>query len=74
MELDRGPFGGEKPGAGTDDFRCDRKARAKGVKFGRKLKLSPFQIAEAKRKLEAGESQAEVGRLFGVSYQTIGRL
>jgi DNA invertase Pin-like site-specific DNA recombinase len=57
--------------------RCDegiQKARAKGVKFGRKLKLSPFQIAEAKRKLEAGESQAEVGRLFGVSYQTIGRL
>jgi DNA invertase Pin-like site-specific DNA recombinase len=57
--------------------RCDegiQKARAKGVKFGRKLKLSPFQIEEAKRRLEAGESQAEVGRLFGVSYQTIGRL
>jgi DNA invertase Pin-like site-specific DNA recombinase len=44
--------------------RCDegiQKARAKGIKFGRKLKISPFQIEEAKRRLDAGESQAEVG-------------
>jgi DNA invertase Pin-like site-specific DNA recombinase len=50
------------------------RAKARGVKFGRKPKLSPFQIDEAKRRLEAGESQSEVGRLFGVSHQTIGRI
>jgi DNA invertase Pin-like site-specific DNA recombinase len=57
--------------------RCDEgleRARANGVKFGRKPKLSAFQIDEAKRRLEAGESQSDVGRLFGVSHQTIGRL
>jgi DNA invertase Pin-like site-specific DNA recombinase len=57
--------------------RCDEgleRARAKGIKFGRKPILSQFQIKEAKRRLEAGESQSEVGRLFGVSHQTIGRL
>jgi DNA invertase Pin-like site-specific DNA recombinase len=56
--------------------RCDEgleRARANGVKFGRP-KLSQFQIDEAKRRLEAGESQSDVGRLFGVSHQTIGRL
>jgi hypothetical protein len=29
---------------------------ARGVKFGRKPKLTPFQIEEAKRRREAGES------------------
>ena len=51
-----------------------QRAMAKGVKFGRKPKLTAFQIDEAKRRLEAGESQSEVGHLFGVSHQTIGRL
>jgi DNA invertase Pin-like site-specific DNA recombinase len=57
--------------------RCDEgieEAKAKGVKFGRKPKLSPFQIEEAKRRLEDGESQSKVARLFNVSHQTIGRL
>ncbi|MGO8912816.1 MAG: recombinase family protein [Bradyrhizobium sp.] len=57
--------------------RCDEgleRARANGVKFGRRPKLSQFQIDEAKRRLAAGESQSEVGRLFGVSHQTIGRI
>ena len=57
--------------------RCDEgleRARAMGVKFGRKPKLSLFQMEEAKKMLEAGESQSEVGRLLGVSHQTIGRL
>jgi DNA invertase Pin-like site-specific DNA recombinase len=51
-----------------------QRAMAKGVKFGRKPKLTEYQIDEAKRRLEAGESQSEVSRLFGVSHQTIGRL
>jgi DNA invertase Pin-like site-specific DNA recombinase len=50
------------------------RAKARGVRFGRKPKLTPFQIQEAKRLREAGESHSEVGRLFGVSHQTIGRL
>jgi DNA invertase Pin-like site-specific DNA recombinase len=51
-----------------------QRAKAKGVKFGRKPKLSQFQIEEAKRRLEDGESQSVVGKMFGVSHQTIGRL
>jgi DNA invertase Pin-like site-specific DNA recombinase len=51
-----------------------QRAMAKGVKFGRKPKLSSFQIDEAKRRLADVESQSEVGRLLGVSHQTIGRL
>lgn len=50
------------------------RAMSRGVKFGRKPKLTPFQINEAKRRREAGEAHAEIGRLFGVSHQTIGRL
>jgi DNA invertase Pin-like site-specific DNA recombinase len=50
------------------------RAMARGVKFGRKPKLTPFQIEEAKRRREAGESHADIARLFGVSHQTIGRL
>jgi DNA invertase Pin-like site-specific DNA recombinase len=47
---------------------------ARGVKFGRKKKLTPHQTQEAIRRREAGESLSEIGRLFGVNYQTIGRL
>lgn len=50
------------------------RAMARGVKFGRKPKLTPFQTDEAKRRRDAGESHAEIARLFGVSHQTIGRL
>jgi DNA invertase Pin-like site-specific DNA recombinase len=50
------------------------RAMARGVKFGRKPKLTPFQISEARKRREAGEAHAEIGRLFGVSHQTIGRL
>ena len=50
------------------------RAVARGVKFGRKSKLSPFQIEEAKRRRDAGESHTEIARLFRVSHQTTGRL
>ena len=36
-----------------------RHAMAKGVKFGRKPKLTEYQIDEAKRRLKAGASQSE---------------
>jgi DNA invertase Pin-like site-specific DNA recombinase len=38
------------------------RAMARGVRFGRKLKLSPFQIDEAKRRRDAGESHSEIAR------------
>jgi DNA invertase Pin-like site-specific DNA recombinase len=50
------------------------RAMARGVKFGRKDKLTPHQQQEAKRRRDAGESLSGIGRLFGVNYQTIGRL
>ena len=44
------------------------RAKANGIGFGRKPKLSTFQIAEAKRLREAGTSLVEeIGRLMGVS-------
>jgi DNA invertase Pin-like site-specific DNA recombinase len=51
-----------------------QRAMAKGVKFGRKPALTPHQIEQAKRLRDQGESNSAIGRLFGVSHQTIGRL
>lgn len=50
------------------------RAKARGVRFGRKLKLSPFQIEEAMRRREAGEPHIQIARSYNVSHQTIGRL
>jgi DNA invertase Pin-like site-specific DNA recombinase len=56
----------------TDEGR--RRAKARGVKFGRKLKLTPHQRREALARREAGEALTEIGRTFGVSHSTISRL
>ncbi len=58
--------------ARTGDGR--KRAMARGVRFGRKPKLSPFQIAEAIRRREAGESLVDIARTYGVSHTTISRL
>jgi DNA invertase Pin-like site-specific DNA recombinase len=58
--------------ARTDDGR--KRAQARGVRFGRKPKLSAFQVAEAIARRQAGEPLTEIGRLFGVSHSTISRL
>jgi DNA invertase Pin-like site-specific DNA recombinase len=50
------------------------RAMARGVRFGRKPKLSAFQIAEAIRRREAGEPMTGIGRSYGVSHSTISRL
>jgi DNA invertase Pin-like site-specific DNA recombinase len=50
------------------------RAKARGVRFGRKLKLTPFQVQQAKQLRGQGFSQTEIGRLLGVSHQTIGRV
>jgi DNA invertase Pin-like site-specific DNA recombinase len=50
-------------------------AKAKGVTFGRKPKLTPHQKREAiKRRDIDGETLRSIGRSYNVSAQTIGRL
>lgn len=51
-----------------------KEARAKGVKFGPKPKLSDHQRAKALERLAAGESCREIARDMGVSHSTISRL
>jgi DNA invertase Pin-like site-specific DNA recombinase len=57
--------------------RCDvgiARARAAGVRFGRKPKLNSFQRAEAIQRREKGEPQSLIARTFGVDQATISRL
>ena len=58
--------------ARTSDGR-DR-AKAKGVKFGRKPSLTGHQRDEALGRLANGEAQADVARSYNVSQATISRL
>jgi DNA invertase Pin-like site-specific DNA recombinase len=58
--------------ARTDEGR--KRAQARGVRFGRKLKLTKHQRAEALAPREAGEALVEIVRSFNVSHSTISRL
>ena len=49
-------------------------AVARGVKIGRKPKLTPHQQKEALKRREQGEPVREIGRSFNVSHSTISRL
>lgn len=49
-------------------------ALEKGIKFGRKPKLTDHQKSRALERLAAGDSAREIGRDFGVSHSTIVRL
>jgi hypothetical protein len=49
-------------------------AKEKGVKFGRKPTLTPHQQKEARKRLDAGETQRSVARSYNVSQSTISRL
>jgi len=51
-----------------------KRAQARGVRFGRKPKLSAFQITEALARRQAGEALTDIGRSYGVSHSTISRL
>ena len=57
--------------ARTDEGR--RRAKARGVRFGRKLKPTLHQRAEAISRRVAGEPLAEIGRSYNVSHSTISR-
>src|SRR3984885_11031227 len=50
------------------------RARANGVKFGRKPKLSPAQQRQALERRAAGESQSVIALAFQVGCSTISRL
>jgi DNA invertase Pin-like site-specific DNA recombinase len=51
-----------------------KRAMERGVRFGRKPKLSQFQITEALARRGNGEPLADIGRSYGVSHSTISRL
>jgi DNA invertase Pin-like site-specific DNA recombinase len=49
-------------------------AKARGVKFGRKPRLSETQKAEAIRRLDDGESARSISRSFGCDPKTVAKL
>ena len=49
------------------------RAQARGVRFGRKLKLTAYQRQEVSAR-GSGEPLVEIARTFGVSHSTISRL
>ena len=50
------------------------RAKASGVKLGRKPKLTAHQMREAIKRREAGEALTEIARTYNVSHSTISRL
>jgi transposase len=44
------------------------------VKMGRKPKLNPYQIKEARQRIAKGEKTRDVAKVFNVSISTISRL
>jgi DNA invertase Pin-like site-specific DNA recombinase len=56
----------------TGDGR--KRAMTNGVKFGRKVKLSPFQRSEALQRRAAGEPLATIAKSYAVSASMISRL
>jgi DNA invertase Pin-like site-specific DNA recombinase len=58
--------------ARTNDGRI--RAKARGVRFGRPVKLTAHQRQEAIKRLEEGAVQADLARSYGVSQATISRL
>jgi DNA invertase Pin-like site-specific DNA recombinase len=50
------------------------RAKARGVRFGRKPKLTKHQQAEALARVAGGETLTQIGRSYNVSHMTISRL
>jgi DNA invertase Pin-like site-specific DNA recombinase len=50
------------------------RAMARGVKMGRKPKLTPHQIREARRRVDAGEPMRDIAESLNVSHSTISRI
>jgi DNA invertase Pin-like site-specific DNA recombinase len=56
----------------TDEGR--RRAKAKGIKFGRKPKLTKHQREEALTRKRNGETLTAIAKTYNVSHMTICRL
>jgi DNA invertase Pin-like site-specific DNA recombinase len=56
----------------TDEGR--QRAKARGVRFGRKPALTKHQQAEALARVAQGETLVEIARSYNVSHMTISRL
>jgi DNA invertase Pin-like site-specific DNA recombinase len=54
-------------------LRYPRAPRGCGVKFGRKPKLTPEQIAHARKLIDAGERREDVAALLNVDRTTLYR-
>ena len=64
-----------RPVCWKDTLREGRaRAKAAGVKFGRKTKLSALQQKEARSRRDAGETLKSMANSYGVSVATICRL
>ena len=50
------------------------RAKARGVRLGRKPKLTPHQQREAVKRRDAGETLADIAHSYNVSHSTISRL
>jgi DNA invertase Pin-like site-specific DNA recombinase len=50
------------------------RAKARGVRLGRKPKLTPYQRREARQRRAQGEPVREIARSYNVSHSTISRL
>jgi len=50
------------------------RAKARGVKMGRKPKLTPHQQLEAIKRRDQGEPIRDIARTYNVSHQTISRI
>jgi DNA invertase Pin-like site-specific DNA recombinase len=51
-----------------------KRAKDRGVRFGRPRKMTPHQRQEALQRLAAGETMADVARTYAVDATTVGRL
>jgi DNA invertase Pin-like site-specific DNA recombinase len=51
-----------------------KRARARGVKMGRKPKLTPHQVKEALQRREAGEPMRDIAKSYNVHNSTISRI
>ena len=51
-----------------------KRARERGVRFGRPPKLTPYQQQEALQRVASGETQADVARAYNVDPAAISRL
>ena len=50
------------------------RAIARGVKMGRRPKMTPHQVKEALKRRDAGEPMRDIAKSFNVSHSTISRI